>query len=366
MRRHRHDLIVLALAGACALAPHFDVAWAQAVAPAPQHETAAALPRVRLIATGGTISNRRGGRLRADELVAQVPDLQRYVRPESEQFANTSSASLTLAQWLDLSRRINALLDAEADLAGVVVTSGTDTLEELAWFLHLTVRHDRPVVVTGAMRTPSQVAPDGAANLLAAFRVAGDAQARNRGVLVVLNDEISSARHVTKSDALRLHTFVSPTGGTLGTVDADRVVFHRRVEGRHTAASEFDVGAIETLPRVDVLLVYQDAPGDLIRAAVDFGAQGLVIATAGAGATSNAQREAMAYAAARGRPVVSTTRTGAGRIQPRSRRRAMPSPEPDWLIAGEDHTPVKARVLLMLALAVGAGPADIQRMFSEY
>lgn len=329
-----------------------------AIAPVAVIQAPAALPRVRLVATGGTISNRRGGRLTAEALVAETPELSNHVRAEHEQFANTASASLTLVQWLELSRRLNTLLRDEADLAGIVVTSGTDTLEELAWFLHLTVRDPRPVVVTGAMRTPSAVAPDGQANLLAAFRVAADPSARGRGALVVLNDEINSARDVTKADALRLHTFQSRPAGTLGVVDSDRVVFRRRIDSRHTAQSEFDVFRIDALPRVDVLLVYQDASGDLIRAAVDLGAKGIVLATAGAGAMSGTQMDGVRYALEQGRAVVTTTRAGAGRIEPRR--------DGGWAVGGEEHTPVKARVLLMLALAAGAGPADVQRMFSEY
>ncbi len=328
----------------------------------------ASLPLVRLVATGGTISNRRGGRLTAEELIAQEPQIARYVRAEFEQFANTSSSSMTLAQWLDLSRRVNTLFRDDATLAGIVVTSGTDTLEELAYFLHLTVRDERPVVVTGAMRTPSAVAPDGAANLLAAFRVAADPTARGRGTLIVLNDEINSARDVTKTDALRLHTFVSRSGGVLGVVDSDRVVFRRHIDGRHTARSEFDVFAITELPRVDVLLVYQGASGDLIRAAVDLGAEGLVIASAGAGAMSGTQPEGIAHALAKGRTVVMTTRAGAGRIQPRAGAapREAAAASAGARIAGEDHTPVKARVLLMLALATTRDAAELQRMFSEY
>jgi L-asparaginase len=356
MSRRFLDVVTICLTALLSSAP---LAPAQpAPAPAAVTPEQAALPRVRLVATGGTISNRRGGRLTSADLVAETPGLSTHVRAEHEQFANTSSSALTLAQWLDLSRRLNTLFRDDADLAGIVVTSGTDTLEELAWFLHLTVRDERPVVVTGAMRTPSAVAPDGQANLLAAFRVAGDPAARGRGTLVVLNDEINSARDVTKSDALRLHTFVSRSVGVLGVVDSDRVVFRRRIDSRHTAQSEFDVFRIDALPRVDVLLVYQGASGDLIRAAVDLGARGIVLATAGAGAMSGTQMDGFRYALDQGRAVVTTTRAGAGRIEPR-RGGA-------WAIGGEEHTPVKARVLLMLALASGAGPEDVQRMFSEY
>jgi L-asparaginase type II len=336
---------------------------APAVPSSASQTTAAAtrtLPRVRLVATGGTISNRRGGRLTAEELVASVPGLGEVATVQSEQFANVASASLTLDQWLALATRINGLLRDEPDLAGVVVTSGTDTLEELAYFLHLTVRDTRPVVVTGSMRNPSQVGYEGQANLLAAFRVAAERAAAGRGTLVVLNDEINGARDVTKADALRLETFVSRGFGALGVVDSDRVVFRRAASGRHSADSEFDVARISALPRVDVFLVYQDAPGDLIRAAIDLGARGIVLATAGAGATSGTQRAAMAYAREKGVPVVATTRAGSGRI-------AAQGPDGgQGRIAAGDLSAVKARVLLMLALTHTSDPAQLQRIFDEY
>src|SRR6185437_12532866 len=181
-----------------------------------------------------------------------------------------------------LAKRINELFATDADLAGIVVTSGTDTLEETAYFLNLTVRSDRPVVVVGSMRNPSTLGYEGAANLLEAFRVAASPAARNKGALVVLNDEINAAREATKTDALRLETFQTRGYGMLGVVDADRVMFYRDVVKRHTAKSEFDVSEVSRLPRVDVVLVYQGADGDLIKAAADAGAQGIVIAGAGA------------------------------------------------------------------------------------
>ena len=326
------------------------------------------LPRVRLITTGGTISNRPGSRLSPAELVASVPDLDELVEAETEEFANVSSNSLTLDQWLQLSRRIDAVFAGDPDLAGIVLTSGTDTLEELAYFLHLTVQHERPVVVVGSMRRPETLGYDGAANLHQAFRVAADPGSRGRGVLVVLNDEINSAREVTKTDALHLQTFETRRYGVLGVAARDRVVYYRRVERRHTAASEFDVGQTRRLPRVDIVMAYQGASGDLVRAAVDRGADGIVIAGAGAGATSGGQRDAIAYAYEHDVLVVFTTRTGSGRIAPRR-----PTPEgsaadtPTRLrVSGEDLAPVKARVLLMLGLMVTHEVDEIQRMFGEY
>jgi L-asparaginase type II len=332
-----------------------------------------ALPHVHLVATGGTISNREGGRLTAEELARSMPGLERAATLTYEQFANVASSQLTLDQWLQLARRVNELFAGDAGLSGVVVTSGTDTLEETAFFLHLTVRDPRPVVVVGSMRNPSTLGYEGAANLLEGVRVAADADARGKGVLVVLNDEINSARDVTKTDALRLQTFRSGTHGLLGVVDRDRVVFFRQILQRHTHRSEFDAGAVSALPRVDVVMVYQGASGDVIKALVDLGARGLVMATAGAGATSGTQNEGLDYAAEKGVFIVTSTRTGSGRIAPQrpgsgpastltpaqQRRRA-------YTIAAEDHMPVKARVLLMLALTKTQSREEIQRIFSEY
>lgn len=361
---------VLPLLLLVALAAGAHGAHAQTPSPSSAQASAAASarPRVRLIATGGTISNRQGGRLSAAELVALVPQAAAHAEIDVEQFSNVASGQLSLAQWLELARRLDDILRGDPGLAGIVVTCGTDTLEELAYFLHLTVRSDRPVVVVGSMRRPDTPGYDGTANLLAAFRVAASNESRGRGVLVVLNDEIHSAREVTKSDAQRLHTFQSRGYGLLGVVDADRVVYYRSPVKRHTARSEFDVHAIASLPRVDVLLTYQAAPGDLIRAAVDAGARGIVLATA-AGGTSGTQMEGVRYALDRGATVVLTTRTGAGRIAPLQAARLNPNgrgQQSGSTVAGEDLTPIKARILLMLALTKTRDASEVQRMFTEY
>jgi L-asparaginase len=341
-------------------------------APAPATSNQAQRPKIRLIATGGTISMKNGGRLTASELLTSIPSLERYVRAEAEQFSNTASSSLTLAQWLDLARRVNTLLAEDQDLAGIVVTTGTDTLEETAYFLNLTVRSDRPVVVVGSMRNSSTIGYEGPANLLAGFRVAADSASKGKGVLVVLNDEINAARDVTKTDALRLDTFQTPGYGVLGVIDDDRVAYYRSGLKRHTAASEFDISRIRSLPRVDVVLVYQDAPGDVIRSVADLGAQGIVIAAAGAGALSGTQSEGIQYAMNKGVCVVIATRTGSGRIAATRRPggggqdSAAAESTPPFRLAAEDLSPVKARVLLMLALATTKDPVEIQRMFTEY
>ena len=319
-------------------------------------------PRVRLIATGGSISARPDGtRLTADALVGRVPELHDYVRPEWEQFSNVASSAMSLEQWVRLARRINQLFERDAELHGIVITAGTDTLEELAYFLHLAVHSERPVVLAGAMRTPDSVDFDGPANLLAAFRTAAHDDALHKGVLVVMNGEINSAREVVKTDAQRLDAFQSPQYGALGAVDAERVRFTRAPSRRHTTESEFDLSSMTALPRVDILLFYQDANPDLVRSAIDLGAQGLVLAVAGADTTAGSLGPGLIEAARRGIPLVLSTRTGGGRIS-----HLGGGPGPGDFIAADDLPPLKARILLALALTRRATPATIRRMFEEY
>jgi L-asparaginase len=312
-------------------------------------------PHVRLVATGGTIADRGDSRLTYDELLDSVPDLSAYARTSGEQFSNMSSGSLTLEQWLQLARRLIEILDDDPELAGIVISSGTDSLEELAYFLHLTVRDVRPVVLVGAMRPPGTPDEDGPDNLLAGFRVAAHPESRGRGALVVLDGAIHGAREVTKADTDRLDAFRSPPDGPIGRVGVDGVEFRAPISAALASWSEFDVSAVDKLPRVDVILSYQDAPGDLMRAAVDLGAQGLVIAALGAGATSGTQASAAQYAAERSVVVVRSTRTGAGRVRQR----------PEALAAG-DLQPVKARVLLMLALTRTTEHDEIQALFDRH
>jgi L-asparaginase len=319
------------------------------------------LPRIRFIATGGTIATRGGTRLSAEEVLQLVPGLQRHARPEPEQFANIASTAMTLDQWVQLAKRVNDVFGEDAGLTGAVITSGTDSLEELAYFLHLTVATTKPVVLVGAMRNVGAPGYEGPANLLDGFRVAAASESRGKGVLVVLNDEINSAREVTKTDALRVQTFQSRPYGILGVVDPDRVVYYREPLKRHTQKSEFDVSSMSALPRVDIMMFYQGASSDLMRAAVDAGAKGIVLAVAGADLTGGSLASGISYSQRQGVIVVAATRTGSGRIAALSSNRVR-----DGLVGGEDLTPLKARILLMLALTKTQSPTEIQRMFTEY
>jgi L-asparaginase len=320
---------------------------------------AAAQPRVRLIATGGTIANHETGRLTGPELVAQSPGVARVARVDAETFARGSSLSLTLDDWLRLARRVSASL-ASPDVEGVVITGGTDTLEELAWFLDLTVQSDRPVVVTGAIRRPGTAEADGPPNILGAVQVAVNPAARGRGTLVVFNGAVFEARDVEKISTASLNAFGSRSTGPVGRVGEDGVRFSREIRSRHGARSEFDLARIRLLPRVDVLLTYQDAPGDLIAAAIRNGARGVVVASAGAGALAQAEARAVEQALARGIPVVLASRVEGGSVS------AEEVAVLKGLIAAGDLGPLKARVLLMLALAQGLRPPDLERIFREY
>lgn len=244
------------------------------------------------------------------------------------------------------------------DVDGVVVTHGTDTLEETAYFLTLTVHSEKPVVVVGSMRGSDAVSADGPANLVNAARVAASPEARGRGVLVVLNDEIHCARDVTKTNTLRLDTFRSRTFGPLGTIDRGHVTFHRRDERRHGPDTPFDVSqlAVTDLPRVDIVYVYAGADGTALDANVDHGAKGIVIAAVGAGGVTPAQREAVQRALAKHVVVVIASRTGSGAI----------ADAPPNTIRGDDLLPQKARVLLMLALTRTSDLHEIQRMFETF
>ncbi|HLY66185.1 MAG TPA: asparaginase, partial [Chloroflexota bacterium] len=244
---------------------------------------------------------------------------------------------------------------------GAVVAHGTNTLEETAYFLNLTLKSDKPVVVTGAMRPSTGLSADGELNLLNAVRIAADPSSRGRGVLVVMNDTIHGARDVTKTNTFRVHTFQSRGTGPLGYSDSDgRVVWYGQTVRRHTLASEFDVSVLADLPRVDVVVTYAGADGALIDAAVAAGAQGIVSAGSGAGRPTPAEDQALDRARAAGVIVVQASRTGSGRVARSPRLRARD------IVTADDLVPWKARILLALALTRTSDVQDVQRMFEEY
>ena len=327
----------------------------------------APLPAVHVIATGGTISNLGGSaRLTGEQLVAAVPRLDSEARLTVEQFSNVASGEITTAQWVALARRVNTLLRERPEVQGVVVTHGTDTLEETAYFLDLTVASCHPVVVTGAMRNPRMVAPDGPANLYNAVRVAAAPDAARRGALVLLNDEIFTARDVTKTNTVRLNAFTAPDHGLAGVADGDGVVF-AAPPSRTGCTAAFDLGARTDLPRVDVVYSHVGADSVLIDAAVAAGAKGLVVASIGAGGSTPSQSRALRRAVARGVIVVVSSRTGRGRV-PAGDASSFQSWKPGTgaMFGAEELNAQKARVLLMLALARSADPREIVASFRRY
>ncbi len=335
--------------------------------------TQAPLPLVYVLSTGGTIAGRGASStslaeyktaLSGDELVKAVPEIAQIARVRVEQIANVSSTDITLAHWLTLASRINAIYAEDPSVAGVVVTHGTNTLEETAYFLNLTVKDERPVVVVGSMRPASAISADGPLNLLNAVRTAISREARGKGALVVLNDEINAARDVTKTNTYRVETFRGGELGLLGYVDADAVVFYRASVKRHTIRSEFDVRGLKTLPAVDILYSYVQPTTSLAQALVASGVRGIVLAGTGAGLVSTAERDALSpllALPADTRPVVvRSNRTGNGRVV------ALEQYDRLSMVPGDNLSPQKARVLLMLALTRTRDLAEIRRMFAEY
>lgn len=271
---------------------------------------------------------------------------------------------MTPAHWLGLAQRINGVLREDPALAGIVVTHGTDSLEETAYFLHLTVRDPRPVVVVGAMRNWSRLSADGPANLMGALRVAVSPAALSKGGLILMNDEISSARDALKTDALRVHTFRALNRGFLGVVDADTVLFYRELLSRHTASSEFDLAGLDVLPQVPMVTDYTGNDGSVLRAWADQGVDGIVVIGFPTGLLSAGMTEVAGDLAAEGLPIVISSRSPVGRVSDDYRIGA----DDDALrpIAGRDLPAHKARILLMLALTRTRDLDAIQRMFDAY
>jgi len=319
------------------------------------------LPLVKVVATGGTIANTPSGRLNAAEVADAIPALKRVARLEVEEVVRVGSSSITLENWLRLARRINEILAQEAEVKGVVVTHGSNTVEETGYFLSLTIKSDKPVVLTAAQRQFTTLSSDSPKNFLQAVRVAASDDARGKGALIVTNDVINAARDVTKNITYRLETYNSRDLGVLGYVDEDRITFYRTPLKQHTTATPFDISRLQKLPRVDIVTSYVDADGALIDAAVAHAkVEGLVIAGFPTGSATPAMEQAMNRAAARGIPVVMTNRGGTGRITDTRGKEARP------LIFGDNLTPQKARILLMLALTTTRDPAEIQRIFQTY
>ncbi len=318
------------------------------------------LPRVLILTTGGTIASRVGAPMTSGtSLVEAVPELLQHAEIEVEEFSRIGSSQMTPSNWLQLANRINVALEKDSTLAGVVVTHGTDTMEETAFFLNLTVLHSRPIVLVGSMRSANEISADGPANLLNAVRVAVCGDAIGAGVLVVLNEDIAAARDVWKTDNRRVHTFRSPEFGYLGVVDPDTVLFYRAPVRPHTSQSEFDLSGLDSLPRVGIVADYAGFDGSATDDLVARSPDGLVVATFAGGRMSSGARSGVLNAVEAGIPVVIASRVPGGRI--------VGNPvEPLGAMVARDFPAHKARILLMLALTQSRDPAELQRIFDTY
>ena len=330
-----------------------------------------ALPLIHLLIGPGTLTSQgrerldllRYGpwhsgreRLTGEAVLAALPEASRFARLTVD--AGNPHEVATPDELRRLALHIGNCA-ARDDVDGLILVQGTNALEETAYFLNLTVRTSKPIVITGAQRPFTALSTDGPMNLLDAIRTAGAAEAAAKGVLVVTNGEINAARDVTKTSTYRLHTFRSRDLGVLGYVDADRVIFYHAPLRRHTADSEFDLGGIAAMPQVDIIYVHAGARGTLAEAAVASGARGLVIAGTGGGSLGPIEDTVTALAAA-GTVVVRASRVGEGRV----------IRDDNWqkpgMVAADNLSAHKAALLLSLALTLTSSPDEVQAIFDRY
>jgi L-asparaginase len=328
------------------------------------------LPNVTILATGGTIAGAansgtqagyKSGAVTIDAMLAAVPGIEKLARIKGEQIANVGSQDMSFEIMLALAKRINEKL-GQSEVNGIVVTHGTDTMEETAYFLNLVVKSDKPVVLVGSMRPSTAVSADGPLNLYNAVGVAVDPAARGRGVLVMMNDWIHSAHSLTKTSTTAVQTFMSPLRGLVGVSNYGTNDFFSSPPWKHTTESEFSAEGVTKLPRVDILYAYADMPPDLIDASVANGAKGIVIAGVGNGNMNKAALEAAARAAKKGVVVVRSSRVATGSVG----RNVEVNDDELGLIASDELNPQKSRILLALALLKPRSLDEIQKLFQSY
>jgi L-asparaginase len=331
------------------------------------------LPRVALIITGGTIDSvgkdrldlawyiEAGKRLGEGELLEQLPELKSIARVEEVPFRRLPSHALVDKDWLDLVRTIHSIVD-EDKADGIVITHGTNTIEETAYFLNLTLKTDKPVVVVGSMRPSSAISADGYLNLVNAIKVAANPNSNGRGCLLVMNDTIYSGRDVTKNATYRVEAFQSRDLGPLGFADGDgSIVYYHQPLKKHTVNTEFDVRALQSLPRVDIVLSYVGADGTMIEAATAAGAKGIVSAATGAGRPTPKEDAAFDKVYKEKSVIMCLcSRVASGRVV------RSPGLAKRGFVAGDNLQPWKARALLSLALTKTTDADEIQRMFDTY
>ena len=328
------------------------------------------LPNIVILATGGTIAGAAAtgtqagytsGAVTIDSMLSAVPGIKDLANIKGEQISNVGSQDMNFDILLAVAKRCNEIL-ASNTYEGVVVTHGTDTMEESAFFLNLVVKSDKPVVLVGSMRPSTAVSADGPLNLYNGVAVAADPNARGRGVLVVMNDWIHGAHSLTKTSTTAIQTFMSPLRGIVGVSAYGKNDFYNSPSWKHTSASEFDVTNVTKLPRVDILFAYEDMSPDLIDASVANGAKGIVIAGVGNGNMNKASLEAAARAVKKGVVVVRSSRVPTGTVG----RNVEVNDDEMGFIASDELNPQKSRILLMVALLKPRTSANLQQLFQTY
>lgn len=327
-------------------------------------------PCVFILATGGTIAGTgeskvggayQSGALSVDALIRAVPEISEIASIKGEQIAQIGSQAMNNTVWLKLARRLNALLACD-DCDGVVITHGTDTIEETAYFLNLTVRSPKPVVMVGAMYSATSMSADGPMNLYNAVSLAAAPEACGKGVFVAMNNTIHSARGVTKTNTTNVATFVSPDLGPLGYIFYGKVHFYSATTRKHTFQTEFNVDSLDKLPRVDIVYGYADNGRVAVDALAAAGAQGIVHAGVGNGNLYPETLQGLVEARQKGCIVVRSSRCGSGPV-------TLDGEVDDaqyGFVAADNLNPQKSRVLLMLALTQTCSRDEIQRVFLEY
>jgi len=305
-----------------------------------------ARPLIRIVATGGTIANSPDGRMAVDTVLAEIPEIAEHAEIEVTDYSRIGSSSISVQNWIDIAHLVNRILAEEPEVDGIVVTHGSNTAEETAYFLSLTVGHAKPVVVTASQRQQNTLGTEAPRNLYDAVRVAAAPDAAGKGVLLVVNERIHPARDANKRISVRVETWDSGDSGSLGVVDGDQVTFYNQPVYRHTVTSEVQLADGITdasqLPRVDILYAYAGADGALAEAAVAAGATALVIAGFPTGAATPAQYETLNRLRDQGIHIIMSNRGDIGRIN---------IPVNNDYISADNLTPQKARILAMLALA---------------
>jgi len=333
-------------------------------------QVAQARSNIVILATGGTIagaaatgtqSGYTSGAVTIDAMIKAVPGITDLANIKGEQIANVGSQDMSFDILLKVAKRINELAKTD-DVDGIVITHGTDTMEESAFFLNLTVKTDKPVVMVGSMRPSTAVSADGPLNLFNAVAVAADPKAKGRGVLVVMNDWIHGAHSLTKTSTTDVQTFMSPVRGLVGVTSYGKNDFYASPEWPHTTKTEFDISQATKLPRVDVLMAYVDMGPEQIDAAVAGGAKGIVIAGVGNGNMTKAAAEACANAVKKGVVVVRSSRVPTGLVG----RNVEIDDDKNGFIASDELNPQKSRILLSLALLKNSSAKDVQTMFMTY